>query len=310
MRSGGLRVCAYWGQGEEQSVEVRLPQDIVADLTKCDELRNLRDQKRNEFLPAMKALLDSCEELPVWLRTQVESIERWRSFKKIRDLLCVWQDQKTFPGDLALYELLRDFCYRDHHLWAWEDCQRKKAMRHRLEEYRKLGADLAERYDTLVVEDFDLRRVATKKSMEDGDEDTYESARHNRVLACTSELRGALVNAFVAHGGMAYAVSAVNTTMECHVNREVEPFDAAKELRHTTSKWIEWDQDDNAARNIVNRYCEQPGDAKILGGARRDKITGKVVEMSGGRYRRAKAAKVAAGKKIDAARNTAYNPSE
>ena len=305
-----LRVCALWGNDGGPGMDLRLSKDIISALRKCEELRSVRDKKRDVFLPRFHNVLSKIEQVPDWLRSRTKTLQRWESCNRIHNLLTEWKERGRFQGDKRAFTMLSGYCYRDEHLWAWEDCQRKKALRRRREGYRVIAAALARTYDTLVVEDFDLRKMAKRKPVGQDIEADNETARSNRVVACTSELRDCLIKAFVSHGGRAVSVSAVNTTRECHITRIVEVFDAAAAIRHGTSMGTDWDQDDNAARNLVQRYLERSGDAKNLGGARVDKKTGKVVEMAGGKYRRNKSAKACSVAEKGTARKPLDNAAE
>lgn len=304
-----LRVCAFWGEDGEAGMDLRLSADIISALRKCEELRSIRDGKRDVFLPRMRAALASIPDAPQWLRERTKTLERWESCNRIHNLLAEWKEQGRIAGDKRAYTMLCGFCYRDHHLWEWEDCQRKKAIRRRREGYRAFAGALAKTYGVCALEDFDLRKIARRKPVGDDEKAENETARSNRVLACTSELRDCLIKAFRAHGGLAVAMPAQDTTRECHITRTVEVFDAAAKIRHRTAL-TEWDQDDNAAHNLVQRYRERPSDAEILGGARKDKNTGEVVEMAGGRYRRAKSEKARKATENGTARKTIDNVAE
>jgi len=288
----GLRVGTWWGADGGPAQELQMPADIRSSWDKCDSLRSIRDRQRDVFLPRFHAAL-SKRELPEWLRTRTATLMRWESCNRIHNLLKEWKERGRFVGDKAAYSMLYGYCYRDYHLWEWEDSQRKKTLRRRKEGYRCIAAKLASTYGTLVLEQFDLRSVAKKPPLVD--EHPNETARRNRVIACTSELRECLIQAFVARRGHVVAGPAHNTTKECHITRVVGKFDAAESVRHTTEQGTSWDQDDNACRNLVQRYLERPGDFEIVGGARKSKKTGEIVEMDGGKFNRAKKARAKKG---------------
>ena len=77
-------------------------------------------------------------------------------------------------------------------------------------------------------------------------------ARHNRTLAAPHTLRLAVLNACGRTGVTVESVSAVNTTHICHLCGSLEEFDAAEHLNHRCrSCGMVWDQDVNAARNLL-----------------------------------------------------------
>jgi hypothetical protein len=271
---GGLRV-ARWG-GEGVSGELCLTDWDLGGLTKPDELRSIRDRNfaaaREELGAWLKA--QDPASLPAWFVTATQHLGQWRSIARLVNLVRRWgaaraedaaarQTLGRFaaslrPDDEDAYVALEAWRYRDHHLWAWESAQRVSSLRHRREVYRVFAAHLARRYEVLVLEDFDLRRIATRAPV-GADQAENEVARHHRQLAAVSELRLCLVQAFAARGGRVVKLPAVDTTRRCHACGHVEVFDAAASIHHTCSRCqATWDQDDNAWRNLLDLwYAEE-----------------------------------------------------
>lgn len=191
------------------------------------------------------------------------SVVQWRSPARLTRLVRQWAVNR-FEGDDAAYEALEAWRYHDHHLWEWETSQRTKALRHRREIYRVFAADLARKYETLVLEDFDLSELAKKPTAENQEGD-IEAARSNRQRASVSELRQCLVSVFEGRmvvgqgegGGQVVGqgverVQAAYTTRTCAECGSLESWNQVADLRHTCSKCgVNWDQDENAAKNIL-----------------------------------------------------------
>jgi len=168
-----------------------------------------------------------------------------------------------FNDDQIGFETMEAWRYHDFHLWAWECNQRKGALRRRKNVYQCFAKQMAERFGTIVIEEFNLRSMARKQAAEK-DKPENEKARSNRQLASVSELRLALIQAF-QRAGSVVLIPAYNTTRECYVCGIVETFDAEMELRHTCSNGHNWDQDENAARNLLTRWsqlCPEKTNAK------------------------------------------------
>lgn len=167
--------------------------------------------------------------------------------------------EAPFPRVLEIFEAWR---YRDHHLWSWESSKEKKALRRRRDLYRVFAAEMSDRYHTLVLEDFDLRRVARRKPTESEEADNT-TAMSNRQLVSISELRLVLTNAFGGAGGQVVKVPPENTTRICSRCGQIDTWDQAAELMHLCSRCGAdngpWDQDENAADNILARWREQCG---------------------------------------------------
>jgi hypothetical protein len=239
------------GKGAQRSFNRRAA-GILGQFRKADDLQairktNFNDARRHlltQHLPALGATM------PQWLREATRFLALWKSQQKLAALARCWHDAR-FDGDTAAYDALEAWRYHDHHLWEWETSQRTKTLRYRRELYRCFAADLATRYKTVVLEAFDLRKVAKQLPLE-ADETANETARGMRVIASTSELRGCLLNAFNGRGGTIEFVNPALTTKTCAACGSVEQWDQAKELRHSCGSCkAEWDQDDNASANIL-----------------------------------------------------------
>ncbi len=114
------------------------------------------------------------------------------------------------------------------------------------------AADVARRYGKVVLEDFDLRRVATRAKHGGQADELPAAARHYRVMAATSTLRSVLVNACQREGVTVEVVPAQNTTRMCHVCGCLDFEEDPAELVHTCSDCrARTDQDANAAVNLM-----------------------------------------------------------
>ncbi len=145
--------------------------------------------------------------------------------------------------------------YRDRHLWQYEAGQRRSGLRNRRETYRRFGAELATRYETVVFEDFDLRRLVRRQTTNETYRRENATARTNGFHAAAGELRACVLNAFVGRGGTSAKVSALDSTHICHGCGSVEVFDAAAFITHVcTGCGAEWDQDENASKVLLERF--------------------------------------------------------
>jgi hypothetical protein len=88
-------------------------------------------------------------------------------------------------------------CWRrqDMHLYDWISAHRERALLHRRELFRIAARRLADEYDRLVIEDFDLRRVKEKPSA-DKESEEREEVKRRLQLAAPGELRSAVTMAF------------------------------------------------------------------------------------------------------------------
>lgn len=277
MSDGSVRV-AYLRGTDGYEHDMRLPARLVEAFGRSDGLRRVRDKNFNAIRPQLVAFL-AANQVPAWLVKATETLPYWRSAGRLAALTRKWA-QNRFQGDEAAYDAMEAWRYHDHHLWSYECDERAKHLGHRKDIYRVMARQLANRYERLVLEDFDLREVAEVPAP-DSEEQNIAAARAKRQRIAISELRLCLVNAFTKM--RTDHVSAVDSTHICHVCGSVEEFDAAVKVSHTCSGCMTtWDQDDNACYVLLAR-SEPTGDDETPGGARGEE-TPTIIET---RWRRA-----------------------
>ncbi len=270
----GIRVATWVGSDGDRGelVLTKAPslsnaEDAVGALRKAEELQSIRDKSFDAQRASIRPWLDSHPDAPKWLVERCQTMGQWKSIGRLVALVRAWSDRR-FQGDeeimgsaatfskgveVAPGSGLLGWLYHDKHLWAWQEAQRGKALRHRREVYRVFAAILARRYETVVVEDFDLRTVARGRKTEDSADN--ETARSNRQLAAVSDLRLAISNSVTGRGGTFRKVAAAPYTHVCHACGAAEAFDASASIAHLCSACkVVWDQDENAARNILAAF--------------------------------------------------------
>ncbi len=237
--------------------EILLDPSVIGDLLHVDRLRSYRDKDIEKLRPRLaQGLRDLGDSAPEWIRDRTATLYQWRSMARFAALAIAWRDQR-FDGDDELFEMIESWRKYDSHLWLWEVHQRNKCLGRRKEQYRVLGATLARKYETLVLETFNLTKMQRKPAVE-STEIQWEAVKRAQTIASISELRLCLINAFVSRGGRVIHVSAHNTTRICNACESVEKWDQALCLWHACSACgVLWDQDDNAAKNIWQRGCER-----------------------------------------------------
>lgn len=253
----GLRV-AQWATASGEMGELRLSNELLSGLEKADELRSTRDQNMDLIRAKLKAWLAD-REIPEWLKPVRAHLHSWKSPARLAAMVNRWK-RNRFEGDAEIFDALEAWRYHDFHLWTWESSQRKKTLRHRREVYRCFSSELIGSSQMVILEAFDLRKIARKS-----DDDTNKEARSNRFAVAVSELRGTILNA--ARGRVRF-VDPAYTTQICYKCRHLNEFDAATELHHTCSKCgTTWDQDENAAVNLLTLF-ERFGGSETMRGAR------------------------------------------
>lgn len=253
----GLRV-AYLADDADQQEELVLPAAVLGAFAKVEDLRSIRDQAFNETRARLAEFMRAGP-MPEWLQSATTHLHAWRSPDRLARLVRTWQDRR-YEGDETVYTTLEAWRYHDFHLSEYEANLREQVHRRRQDLYRVWAARIAERYAVVVLEKFDLRRMARQKPAEDGVEE-HQEARHQRRIAAVSTLRQCLREACAKRGALVLEAPAEYTTQKCHVcgrapgdgkRPPVPLWDAAPQIMHTCARCGKlWDQDFNAARNLL-----------------------------------------------------------
>jgi len=241
-----------------------LDKKLLSQAKKAEELQSIRKRNFNEAIVALVSQVHLATNppdgsaptmlLPEWFPT---NLMQWKSEQRFAGLVHQWATNR-FEGDEEIFTAAEAWRIHDRHLWDWECNQRSKALRHRREVYRIFAARLSNKYAQIVLEDFDLRKVAQVPSVENQVGDN-EQARANRHSVSVSELRLCLVNKFVDRVSI---VPAEFTTKRCAHCGHLNTWDQAKYVSHTcASCGTTWNQDENAARNML-AYESPPVEAK------------------------------------------------
>lgn len=228
------------------------------------------------------------DRLPAWLVEDTSHIAQWRQPRRLAhvahkltselapdagDLWCHWKRERLSANPrrdlfatlneigawltargvadesvrVAVY--LHFWRLKNCHLLNWESNQRDKVLGHRKDIYNQWSNWLVRTYDTIVLEEFDLRTVA-KRAQPEEDDDAHQAVRHNRTVAAVSELRLAIKERAAPEALILCPVSP--STITCHACRHEENFDRAAELVHTCPGCgRSWDQDWNHAANLL-----------------------------------------------------------
>lgn len=107
-----------------------------------------------------------------------------------------WAASQGVTSPLEVFSLYLEIWRRKHiHLYDWKNQTMDRAMRARREMYRILARKLSGRYETLLIEDFDLRDVL-EDALPEEESDKIRGAGLRRVVASPSILRSSLLAAF------------------------------------------------------------------------------------------------------------------
>lgn len=173
----------------------------------------------------------------------------WRSAGHVQRLF--QEHAATMPEGLR--EKVDAWLKQDLHLWQWEAHERQKVIDQRKDLYRVWAAKVSRTYGRVALEKFDLRDVADRGNPEDGTTTDKRAPNRQRTLANVSFLRDCLKQAIDRRGGLFFEVPAEYTTLDCHAcGGRTAGWSPAATVEHTCEHCgVTWDQDDNAAKNLL-----------------------------------------------------------
>jgi len=247
-----LRV-AYYHDDQGRHGEILLDAEIRQKLDHANSLRSIEDRNFDEIKTVLLAWMEG-HPLPDGLKETFEHFAKWRSAKRMGAAIDQWKISRT-NGDDEIFERLAAWWKQHRHLYDWESCERDRTLNRRLDFYRNVAADLTRRYAVVVIEDFDLRRVTEHELPESERKEAPAPARYNRVISSPSEFRGTIKSAAPGNGCRVVEVDCSYTTVQCHRCCRIEKWDAAANLVHTCACGHTWDQDYNAAINLLARFA-------------------------------------------------------
>jgi len=280
-RSQGNELRYAYAYDGQQSLEMTLPDGVRGQFLKANELRSLRDRLFNEQRDVLMGwIAQASPESQLAAQELFPALGMWRSAQKLHRAVGRW-GKARMPDDGVVFEALSEWARRENHLYRWETGARQSSLNHRKDFYRKAARDLAQRYTVIAIEDFDLRKVARRKNVEERQEELHQQARSQRFQTAISEFRQILTHQCVKFGTKLMLIAAENTTLTCHRCLHTEKWDK-QPLHHTCSSCgVRWDQDENAAINIYGRALVErsSGADEKPSPVRKDKVPNKKREI-------------------------------
>jgi hypothetical protein len=292
--TGGTRV-GYWIGTDGREGEIQADADVARALRKSDDLRSIRDKMFDKAKDLLAAWLAKTA-APEWMAPMVAYLDKWRSHSRMARLVKLWRKQPEPERSQPIAQWLLWWYMEDRHLWQWEASGRHRALLRRREGYRLFAFQLAQEYRILIIEgkdktkrqSMDLRPMTKLAPPEEVDK-LPAAARAKRQDASPSEARQCLTGAFTAGGGETLKEPCAWSTRDCAFDghRNEWPDQSPLDLRCAGPCGEVWDQDRNAARNLLRAGTTSLGAPRPL------------AAKKPGRCERLRAAKV---KKLAAAR--------
>ena len=286
----GLRV-AYLVDEHGQEREIRAPDGLWQRLAKVYSIAQIRARSFDRMRDCLVAWIAG-KQLPQWFVDRAKGLPQWRAQRKLQRLVDTWKEESGgIEGDEQVLTDLLAWAKQDRHLATWEAHQRDRTIAHRREVWRQIAAELARTYQTILVEDGLCRSEGREGQMkivdiegwdklppEDGDPHEGREQRRQSRMAAPGELRLAITHAVHKTASTVIDVArAKNSTRTCawcgHMQERV---DFAASIKIQCEGCLRtWDQDANAARNLLHRRGLMSGqipplpiDAVARGGVR------------------------------------------
>lgn len=245
----GLRV-GYWVNVDGDHDQLVLNNSILAEFEKCNDLRSIRDNHFNEIKEKIK-LWSKENEKPDWLAEDIKFLSKWKSQGKLVSIVNKWRENR-FDGDNDIFTLINYWREREFHLYDWESNLRDQVIKRRREIYRVFASELVKKYGVIIIEDIDLINLAKKVDPEHGPKISIK-ADSNRFIASIGILIKSIEDACKRSGADKITVDAVNTTRICNNCSFLNDKSSVKLFLTCEKCGNTYDQDFNAAKNILKR---------------------------------------------------------
>ncbi|HEU0021666.1 MAG TPA: zinc ribbon domain-containing protein [Dehalococcoidia bacterium] len=240
-----------WDNG--QTEEISLPAAIISAYRKMDDLKSIADTHFNTFKLRLGTVLDQMaaeKPLPIWLAEAHETLARWRSRRRLLALAEEWGEHRL-DGDETIFAELEVWRKREKVLWQWEINGRDKLTKRRLDLYRNIAYRVATTAGAVAIEEFNISQVITNP-------DTETAANYYRSMAACSEFRRVMESTCARLSVPVTRFDGAWTTQTCSECKNPVLFNSKLELLADCPTCNQrWDQDENAARNLL-RFLEDP----------------------------------------------------
>ena len=247
-----LRDVLRFRDGGRQG-EVILPASWTAVFVQVKQLSGMRARNLEALRGRLAEWLEAHREAGDPLDVDLSALVKWRSPGQFAALALRWRTLRV-DGDKEMFDEVEAWRRLDRHLWEWQEHQRRQLLDRRSDAWRVLGALLADRFSTIVVEDMDIAALSRVPTVESGDEQRDMLARAQRVLAAPGALRQAVVHAAQRRGVKVVAadcrgLSTVHHRCGRDLSRQVDF--AAGVFVFCAHCGETFDQDSNACRRLL-----------------------------------------------------------
>ncbi len=240
---GGLRV-AYWVGSDGAEGELVLPHKLLSRWPKSESLQSIRDREFNAIRERLNRGIAPIK-LPDCLKIKLLHIGQWKSPKRLAIIINEWKKNR-FEGDEELMSFLEPWRKQDKHLYDWQTFNLRRAALCRKDMFWCFIAMLRKRYALARIEDIDWSKMQERPLVEDQSNDDKRMREYRRIAS------PGMLAEMIKHEMSTEKMPAEQTTMRCHACHELSGQIDRGQLIHTCGNCgAKWDQDQNAAKNLL-----------------------------------------------------------
>ncbi len=247
-----LRDVLRFRDGGRQG-EVTLPASWTAQFVQVKQLSGMRARNLEALRGRLAEWFDDHRDAIDPLELDLSALVKWRAPGQFAALALRWRTLRV-DGDKEIFDEIEAWRRTDRHLWEWQEHQRRQLLDRRSDAWRVLGALLADRFSTIVVQDIDIAAMSRVPMVESGDEQRDMLARAQRVLAAPGALRQAVVHAAQRRGVKVVAADSRGLSTVHHRCGK----DLSRQVDFAAGVWVlcahcdeTFDQDINACRRLL-----------------------------------------------------------
>lgn len=260
--SAGLRVATI--HAKQYTYRLQLSNAWMSHMDALEVLHQERDKARNQIHAVLKAHWpERPANIPEEFGERLENLVKAQqiSTASLASIAICWRKYPDWWP--AMFQRLESWRSADKKQFEREANDREHMMLVRREQYRLFARDLAQRFGLIRIGKIDLRSMAVLETADGAENKLHQRARRNRtraslyLLQCEIEKQAAKFGSRVEYIGGATTTPCHQCGDRCAVSKE----NVMHVCEHCGAVW---DQDENAARNILLAGTPRPAAEESL----------------------------------------------
>lgn len=259
--TNGIRVATFVYE-DGQVDHIICPERVISMLQHCDDIRSRRDEMRLAILARIARIQNDTgfygfRNGPTELAALASGIRQTppAAFGRIARLAWAWKEYPDWrSGD---FDAINEWRRKDKRLWEEEANLRDHALAVRLDHYRKEATRVLNNVGTLVLEKFDIAKIALKETPSGDETEQVQAMRHYRMIAAPGLLRQWLIIQANKRGieiPPGHEGESNNPHADCGTRHAVPDEKALR--RYCPRCGSYYDVDENACRVMLKAYLE------------------------------------------------------